>query len=258
MGAMGAAPACLVGVPDTRTETSTIVSLRELRSIEQQRIDEERASRQRDRQVREDLAREVGRRAEAEAIAAREAERAEIARREAAEAAIVREQQVAIEIAAAQTRVRVQAELDAARLAAEIELRRAHVQRTRPVGLIAVLVTLVLGAGGLAVYIDHQRGQLADAHSQLDATSAAAAAARAQAAAAENARHELKLQIDAMHAMVDKLNADAVAKQQQHEQVPWASVSAPRPQVARPVAPQPQHPGPIVVPEECKHSAICR
>jgi hypothetical protein len=237
-----------------RTETSTLASLHELRSIEKQRVTEERAARDRDRQVREDLAREVGRRAEAEAEAEAAAARAAQARRDAEVAAVERERVTAIEVAAAEARVRADAELAATRLAAELELRRARVERTRPVALIAVLAALLLGATGLAVWIVQQRNELADTRTRIQATERDAEAAQAKARDADNWLHAQQQVIQTLQQNVAALRAEAAAKEHQHALVAPPPVRPSAPPAVRPVTP---HQGPIVVPPECEHSALC-
>ena len=184
-------------MPNLRTETSIISSLSELKAIEKQRLADERASRERDRQVREDLAREVARRAHAEADAAREAALADAARRDAAIAAEVRERDTQIAIAAAAERVRAEAELDRARLEAEMALRHDKVARTRPVGLIAALAAAVLATGGLGIVIAQQAADSSARHEQIRALEDEQAQAKAREAAAAAKQRELEGAADA-------------------------------------------------------------
>lgn len=147
-----------------RKESSVLFSLRELRSIEEERIAEEDAARRRAEDERrraiEEAERRVREEQEARRQAAEEAERRgrdEIERRE-------REERLRVEEAERRARVEAQANLDHRRMAHEMELRAMEVQRKRPTALIAVAAILVLAVGGLGflVYKKSQESEKLD------------------------------------------------------------------------------------------------
>ena len=164
-----------------RKESSVLFSLRELRSIEEERIAEEEAARRRAEDERRRVAEEAERRVreehEARRQAAEDAERRgrdEIDRRD-------REERLRVEEAERRARVEAQANLDHKRMAHEMELRAMEVQRKRPTALIAVAVVLVLAVGGLGflAYTKSQESekldkQLAALMTQIDKTKAEA------------------------------------------------------------------------------------
>ena len=138
-----------------RKESSVLFSLRELQTIEEDRLNEER---------------DAALRAEQEAIAAKEAEEravrdAEEARRAAAEQAEreareaeerrLREEQLRLEESERRARVEAQAALEQQRLAKEMELRQMEAQRKKPAWIIAALGVVILVAG-LAVFFKNQ------------------------------------------------------------------------------------------------------
>jgi colicin import membrane protein len=164
-----------------RKESSVLFSLRELRSIEEERIAEEEAARRRAEEERkravEEAERRVREEAEARRLAAEEAERRgreEVERRH-------REERLRVEEAERRARVEAQANLEQQRLAHEMELRAMEVRRKRPTALIAVAAILLLAVGGLGFVaykksqeseqLDKQLGALLD---QIDRTKAEA------------------------------------------------------------------------------------
>ena len=147
-----------------RKESSVLFSLRELRSIEEERIAEEEAARRRAEDERRRVAEEAERRVreehEARRQAAEEAERRgrdEVDRRD-------REERLRVEEAERRARVEAQANLDHKRMAHEMELRAMEVQRKRPTALIAVAVVLVVAVGGLG-FLAYKKSQESE---QLD------------------------------------------------------------------------------------------
>ncbi len=146
--------------------------------------------------------------------------------------------------------------LDAAKLVAELELRRVEVQRTRPVLLLVVLGGLLLGAGGLAAWIVQQRGELATAQTQIHATSNEADTARAAARDADRAQHKLQDEDrDPAHRASTRFvprrstsSKRTTARRQGLASVPHAT---PAPHTAS----TPARP-PLIITEECAHSAV--
>jgi hypothetical protein len=153
-----------------RIESSIITSLSELRAIEQQRIAEERASVEREKQrvIDEARAKELAR---VQAESARvEAERTERIRIEQARADAEREARMRVEAAEAAERMRLAAELEQQRMVAELDLRRAEVAKKRPTWMIAVTASAFVAAIGLSVFAvsksqeaEHARTQQAEA-----------------------------------------------------------------------------------------------
>jgi colicin import membrane protein len=132
-----------------RKESSVLFSLRELRSIEEERIAEEEAARRRAEDERRRAVEEAERRAreeqEARRAAAEEAERRgrdEVERRH-------REERLRVEEAERRARVEAQASLEQQRLHKEMELRAMELQKKRPTALIAIATILLLAVGGL-------------------------------------------------------------------------------------------------------------
>ena len=161
-----------------RKESSVLFSLRELRSIEEERIAEEEAARRRADEERkraaEDAERRVREAEEARRLAAEEAERRG---REEAERHH-REGRLRVEEAERRARVEAQAQLEQQRLHKEMELRAMEVQRKRPTALIAVAVILLVAVGGLGFFAykksqesEQLDKQLAALQDQMDRTS---------------------------------------------------------------------------------------
>jgi hypothetical protein len=147
-----------------RKESSVLFSLRELRSIEEERIAEEESARRRAdderRRAAEDAERRVREEEDARRQAAADAERRG---REEVER-LHREERLRVEEAERRARVQAQANLDQQRMAHEMELRAMEVQRKRPTALIAVAAILLLAVGGLGflVYKKSQESEQLD------------------------------------------------------------------------------------------------
>jgi hypothetical protein len=203
--------------PSKSTETSVMVSLRELRAIETARRADEAMARERaieDARRRAREAEEAGRAREAAAQAAREAEARRA--REAA-VAVAREAELRLRETEARARVEADAALATRRLDEEMQLRRAHVARTRPRALFAVLGGLVAVALGLGAFYTVERGradglddQLADARAQRDATAARVAALQRANTDGANALTALRVQVAAL-SKLPALTATAAA-----------------------------------------------
>ena len=234
------------------TENSIPTSLHELREIEQERISDERAARARDEAAREQLVRDSIQRQIAEAEARRETALAEAARQRAAVEAEQRTRDTAIACAEAEARVRAEAELASARLAQEMELRHAQVARTRPIGLVAVIASLVLGAGGLGVWIARQSGELDNQRSLIDGLHGEQAQWKAKAVAYDHQRQTLEGQQEAMTIELTTLRREI-------DELTRAIAAAHKAPAALPPAthvPHVETPHGIVIDEACTHSAI--
>lgn len=233
-----------------RTETSILTSLQELKSIERQRIDDEKAARERDAKAREELMLESLRRAAAESEARREAAAAAEARARAEIEGQERERETAIAVAAATAKVKAEAELEAQRMAAELELRRAKVARTRPVGMIAIVASLVLGAGGLGIWIARQSGQIDEQAQKIDKLHGERSSWMQQMDAANAHRTSLEQQVQAQKDKLDDLQRqllDVTA----HVTKP-AVVTKPPPVVTKPPPTTTTVPHIIQIDEKCK------
>jgi colicin import membrane protein len=141
--------------PEKR-ENSVLFSLRELRQIEENRVQEEEHAVRSAEQARATAAQEADRRRrEAEEAKAR-AERDEILRIEQARENAEREARMRVESAEAAERQRAQAALEQQRLQQEMELRRAEVAKKRPTWMLAVTGLAIVGtiaAGILTVHL---------------------------------------------------------------------------------------------------------
>ncbi len=160
-----------------RKESSVLFSLRELRSIEEERIAEEEAARRRAEEERRRAVEEAERRAreeqEARRAAAEEAERRgreEVEKRH-------REERLRVEEAERRARVEAQASLEQQRLHKEMELRAMELQKKRPTALIAIATILLLAVGGLG-FLAYKKTQESDAQGKQLAALVAADATR--------------------------------------------------------------------------------
>src|SRR3569623_2123660 len=174
-------------------EASVMTSLHELRVIEQQRIADERAARERAREAEEAsvMAASAARLAQ---IAARDlAERDERLRIEEARVAAEREARLRVEAHEASERARLAAHLEQERMAQEMELRRADIAKRRPRWMIAVtLMALAGGVGFAALAVDRMH----------------------EADAAKQEMQEAVAKLDAMQKTLDDL--DAKVSEAQH------------------------------------------
>jgi colicin import membrane protein len=147
-----------------RKESSVLFSLRELRSIEEERIAEEEAARRRAEEERRRAAEDAERRAREEEAARRMAvEEADRRGREEVDRRH-REERLRVEEAERRARVEAQANLEQQRLHKEMELRAMELQKKRPTALIAVAAVLLLAVGGLG-FLAYKKSQESE---QLD------------------------------------------------------------------------------------------
>jgi len=184
-----------------------MTSLHELRVIEQQRIADERAARERAREAEEATvkAAEAARLAQ---IAARDqAERDERLRIEEARVAAEREARLRVEAHEASERARLAAHLEQERMAQEMELRRADIAKRRPRWMIAVtVIALAGGVGFAALAVDRMH--------EADAAQQAKAQADKEMVAAKQEMQEAVAKLDAMQKTLDDL--DAKVSEAQH------------------------------------------
>jgi len=191
------------------------MNLRALRDIGEDRAREQaEQARLRDEQARlvfeeaERLRRADAERIVREAEAVRQRQADEQARQE-------REAQLRLAEAERCARIDAQTRLEEARLRLEIEARAAHGGDRRPVGLMLVLLSLLLGAGGLGVYFQRSNARALAARraaqqriDELQAVNADIQKKQDELARANEARRaELEAEIRRLETRKDTLSA---------------------------------------------------
>ncbi len=144
-----------------KKESSVLFSLRELRDIEDQRIQEETSAQ---KQAEEDRIRaqmDAERRAREAEENARRAKLDEEQRRREDEERRLREEQLRLEETERRARVEAQAALERERVAREMEIRAVEAQKKRPTALVAMAVGLLVVIGGLGIFLYNQRQETA-------------------------------------------------------------------------------------------------
>ena len=179
--------------PEKR-ENSVLFSLRELRQIEENRVQEEEHAVRSAEEARATAAQEAERRRrEAEEAKAR-AERDEFLRIEQARENAEREARMRVESAEAAERQRVQAALEQQRLQQEMELRRAEVAKKRPTWMLVVTGFAIVGTIAAGIFAVHLIGS--------------SAADRAAKETAERARDQAVQEAKEAQDKVEKLSND--------------------------------------------------
>jgi len=177
-----------------KRENSVLFSLRELRQIEENRVqEEEHAVRSAEEARRQAIEAEERRKREEEEAKIR-AERDHQRAIEDARVAAEREARMRVESAEAAERARQQAALEQQRLQQEMELRRAEVAKKRPTWMLAVTGIAIVGVI-IAIIV----GVKAYTQSQEDAQ------ARAQA---EREKEEYGKQVKEAQALLEKAQKD--------------------------------------------------
>ena len=149
-----------MATPEKR-ENSVLFSLRELKQIEEKRVQEEEHAVRSAEEERQLAAQESERRRrETEESRVRQLQEQERAAAEA-EAARIREDALRLSEAETRARIEAQAALDAQRLQQEMELRRHEVSKKRPTWLIAVAGVLVVGVAAL-IFVSIKHSKQAD------------------------------------------------------------------------------------------------
>lgn len=214
-----------------KRENSVLFSLRELRQIEENRVQEEteavRTAEQQRSAAREAAERSVREAEEARIRAERDAQLQIETARENAE----REARMRVESAEAGERQRQQAALEQQRLQQEMELRRAEVAKKRPTWMLAVMGFAIVAAIGMIFFAIRSRAESAEAEkkkeqAELIAKQAVKDAEEAQAAveklAADLADLDKKLNTAVDNVVsaqndADRANATAKLKQLQKD-----------------------------------------
>src|SRR5688500_5063891 len=144
-----------------KRENSVLFSLRELRQIEDQRVQEEVDAAKKAEEERIRAQEEASRRKrEAEEAARRAAEDEERRRVETAERSR-REEELRLEEAERRARVEANARLEEQRLKMEMHVKATEAANKKPKVLIAVAAVLVLAVAGLGIFL-YKRGEEAD------------------------------------------------------------------------------------------------
>jgi colicin import membrane protein len=250
-----------------RAEESLLTSLRELRSIEDQRLADEHAAREAAVQAKR-RAREAAEQAvrDAQAAQLRERREAELAAAQARDAA-ERSARLALETAQAAELARAQIALDHRRLAEDSALRREVAQRQRPRWMITV-TALSLGAAITLGWFAAARAHDADAARAVrDRAIAARHEAQDEARAAREALDRLSQQLAALEARIEQgLRQLEVVKTEAERREALAALERLRQQHADLVrhghpttdVPPTRGPhGPIKISDDCLRNVLC-
>jgi len=196
-----------------KRENSVLFSLRELRQIEENRVQEEEHAARTAEQARRDAAEAAERRRrEAEEAKIREERDAALAIETARENA-EREARMRVESAEATERQRQQAALEQQRLQQEMELRRAEIAKKRPTWMLAVTGLALVAAVGLIFFAINRMRESDEAGEAKRKAEASAAQAVKDAAEAKDQLDKVMKQLDELDANVNKaVNAVADAQ----------------------------------------------
>ncbi len=187
-----------------KRENSVLFSLRELRQIEESRVQEEENAVRSAEEARVRALQEEERRKRAEEDARIQAERDHQRSIEEARLGAEREARMRVEAAEASERARQQAALEQQRLQQEMELRRAEVAKKRPTWMLVVTGLAVVAAVVLIfIAIEKMRESSESADSEREAKIAAQKAI-------DDAK-EAKTKLEQVEKGLDDLN-DKVAK----------------------------------------------
>jgi hypothetical protein len=187
-----------------KRENSVLFSLRELRQIEESRVQEEENAVRSAEEARQRALEEQERRKRAEEDARIQAERDHQRSIEEARLGAEREARVRVEAAEAGERARQQAALEQQRLQQEMELRRAEVAKKRPTWMLVVTGLAVVAAIALIfIAVQKMRESSESADSER--------AAKIEAQKAIDAAKDAQTKLEQVEKGLDDLN-DKVAK----------------------------------------------
>lgn len=193
-----------------RKESSVLFSLRELQTIEEERVSEEaQAAIQAAENVRQAKAAEVQAVRDAEEARRQAAELAERHAREEVERK-QREEQMRLEDSERRARVDAQAMIEQQRLAKEMELKVMEAKRKKPAWIIAAIGAVVLVAG-VGFFIKNQSDNRAEAKAAEEAQAIATAEAKAEIRKLAVASAQLDLDTAANDEAFKKALADVAA-----------------------------------------------
>lgn len=196
-----------------RIETSIITSLSELREIEKQRIADEKAAAERERNAAIEAKRAAEQAKLDEEEARKRAEREEIIKIQLAQAEAERQVRLRVQAEEAAERARLHAQLEEQRMREELELRRVEVAKKRPTWMIAVTAMAFAAACGLTWFaVERSREKTAADERRNHALLEAKQAQEEQAAMAKKL-DELKLAIDEQDKLLTKAQQSLIAAQ---------------------------------------------
>ncbi len=196
-----------------KRENSVLFSLRELRQIEENRVQEEEHAVRSAEEARRMAKEAEERRKREEEEAKIRAERDHQRQIEEAKAAAEREARMRVESAEAAERARQQAALEQQRLQQEMELRRAEVAKKRPTWMLAVTAMAVIGiviAGVVGVRAYQQSQEDSQKRQQAEAEKEEYGK---QVKAAQEQVAKAQKDLDENAAKLDKAIADVSAAQ---------------------------------------------
>jgi hypothetical protein len=151
-----------------KRENSVLFSLRELRQIEESRVQEEvNAQRSAEESRVRAIQDQEQQRRDAEEARVRGIHEEEQRQRDTAEARI-REERMRMQEAETQARIRAQAELDQQRMANEMHIKMQEVAKTRPTWLLAIagILTVSIISLGVFFYKRHREASVAEARNR--------------------------------------------------------------------------------------------
>jgi len=181
-----------------KRENSVLFSLRELRSIEETRVKEEEdaAKAAEEARIRARMDEERKRADAEESQRQRELEAARL-ERETAEAR-VREEGLRIQETEARARAEHQANLEASRLAHEMEIRKTEASKKRPVALVVAMLLFAVITVGAVLFMIQRSNEKAEADKRSAQARIEADEAKKKAAQKDRETEELKRTVDAL------------------------------------------------------------
>jgi hypothetical protein len=189
-----------------KRENSVLFSLRELRSIEESRVQEEEdaAKAAEEARIRARMDEEKRRRDDQEAKerAAADAVRMENEAREQR----LREEQMRIQETEARARAEHQAQLEAQRLAHEMEIRRTEASKKRPVALVVAMLIFAVITVGAVLFMVQRSNEKDEADKKARAAQEQSEKDREIARQKEIETAELKAQVDGLIATLTDLD----------------------------------------------------
>ena len=196
-----------------KRENSVLFSLRELRQIEENRVQEEETAVRSAEEARMRAQQEAERKRRDEEEARIKAERDHVRSIEEAKVAAEREARLRVETAEAGERARHQAALEQQRLQGEMELRRAEVAKKRPTWMLAVTGFAVVATIGLVIFAIQRKNAADEADRNAEIAKKAADQAVKDAADAKEKLDKVSKDLDDLNDRVNKSVNDVVAAQ---------------------------------------------
>ena len=181
-----------------KRENSVLFSLRELRSIEESRVKEEEdaAKQAEEARIRARMDEEKRRADAEEAEKQRQLEAARL-ERETAEARL-REEGLRIQETEARARAEHQANLEAQRLAHEMEIRKTEASKKRPVALVVAMLLFAVITVGAVLFMIQRSNEKAEADKKRQEAELRAQEDRKLREQKEKETAELKATVDAL------------------------------------------------------------